>query len=31
LTFPEGLLVAPDGVLYVADAHTGKIIGFQVP
>jgi DNA-binding beta-propeller fold protein YncE len=31
LTFPEGILVGPDGVLYVADAHTGKVIGFQVP
>jgi DNA-binding beta-propeller fold protein YncE len=31
LTFPEGVLVGPDNMLYVADAHTGKIIGFQLP
>ncbi len=31
LTFPVGLIVSPTGALYVADAHTGRVLGYSLP
>ncbi len=31
LVFPQGLAVGPGGVLYVADAHTGRVLGVRLP
>ncbi len=31
LTFPEGLAVSSDGTLYVADAHSGRVVGLRLP
>ncbi|MBN1488212.1 MAG: TIGR03663 family protein [Anaerolineae bacterium] len=31
LTFPEGLVVSPAGILYVADAHAGQVFGYELP
>ena len=31
LVFPQGLAVGADGTLYVADAHTGRVLGARLP